>query len=623
MEKFEELFEKNVMWVLIVSAVALAASFFVGDKLPVDPAWLVVAACGLPIALEALEGLFARFDITADLLVFLALVGAVISGELFAAAEVAFIMVLGEQLEHRVVNKARAGIGKLLKMIPDRARVLRGGVEEQVPASEVKVGDRLRVLAGESMPVDGVVVAGESAVDESALTGEPVPADKTPGSRVLGGSVNRYGVLEIEAVADASSSALERMVRLVESADAGKAKIVSITERLAVWMVVAALLAALAAWLFSGDFVRAVAVLVVFCPCALVMATPAAIMAGIGNAARHGVLIRRGDALERLAKVDVVAFDKTGTITGGRPEVFAFETADGRMGDAELRLKLAALESCSEHPLGKAVASYCSAGVNPGALPAVDGFRLLPGRGAVGNVGGSKVAAGNTKLMDEHGVAVPESAAGRAAELAARGATVIYVAVNGVLHGMVALDDAVRPASSRAVAGIAGAGCGSMLISGDHSGAVASAARQAGIGEYHAGCLPENKLEIIAELQRGGKNVCMIGDGINDAPAMAAADAAVAMGGVGSDLAIETADAVLVRDDLSAIPHLLRLAARTMRVVRTNIALSLGLNFVAVAAAMAGMLPPLWGALVHNAGAILVVLNAAALYSWRGVRAAQ
>ncbi|MEA4861955.1 MAG: heavy metal translocating P-type ATPase [Victivallaceae bacterium] len=619
MEKFEEWFENNVVWLLAVSAAGLAASFFFGTVLPVDPAWLVVAVCGLPIALESLEGLFTRFDVTADLLVFLALIGAIVAGETFAAGEVAFIMVLGEQLEHHVVNRARAGIGKLLKMMPDSARVIRNGIETMVPASEVAVGDRLRVLAGESVPVDGVVLSGASAVDESALTGEPVPADKTAGDRVLGGSVNRFGVLEVEAVADAKSSSLERMVRLVESVDADKAKIVSATGRWASWMVVAALIAALAAWGFTGDFVRAVSVMVVFCPCALVLATPAAIMAGIGNAARHGILIRRGDALERLAGVNVVAFDKTGTLTGGRPEVFAFEMVDRHMSDSELRRKLAALESCSEHPLGKAVADYCSAGIERHALPAVDGFRLLPGRGAAGNVEGSLVVAGNARLMAEHRIPVPGAAENRAIELMRKGATVIYIAVDGVLCGMAALADALRPASSRAVSGISGAGCESLLVSGDQPGAVAAAAEQAGIISYHAGCLPENKLEIIAGLQRAGKRVCMVGDGINDAPALAAADAGVAMGGAGSDLAIETADAVLVRDDLSAMPHLLRLSARTLRVIRWNIGLSLGLNFAAVAAAVAGLLPPFWGALVHNAGAMAVVLNAVALYSWRGM----
>ncbi len=622
MEKFEDWFEKRVAWLLAVSAAGLAASFFFGAGLPVDPAWLAVALCGLPIAVESLEGLFARFDITADLLVFLALAGAIVAGETFAAGEVAFIMVLGEQLEHHVVNRARAGIAKLLKMIPDTARVMRSGIETIVAASEVAAGDRLRVLAGESVPVDGVVVSGASAVDESALTGEPVPADKAAGDRVLGGSVNRFGILEIEAAADAKSSSLERMVRLVESADAGKAAIVSATGRWAVWMVAAALATAAGAWFFTGDFVRAVSVLVVFCPCALVLATPAAIMAGIGNAARHGVLIRRGDALERLAKVNVVAFDKTGTLTGGRPEVFAFEMVDKHMSDAELRRKLAALERCSEHPLGKAVADYCSAGIERETLPDVDGFRLLPGLGAAGSVEGSMVVAGNARLMAEHRIAVPGEAESRAVELMRKGATVIYVAVDGVLRGMAALADALRPASPAAVAGIAGAGCESLLVSGDQPGAVALAAEKSGIVRYHAGCLPEKKLEIIAALQRAGKKVCMVGDGINDAPALAAADAGVAMGCAGSDLTIETADAVLVRDDLSAVPHLLRLSVRTLRVIRCNIGLSLGLNFAAVAAAVAGLLPPFWGALIHNAGAIAVVLNAAALYSWRGGRPA-
>lgn len=327
MEKLEHLLElggirKDII-LLVISGVAVLCSLFGFQPLPFDMAWIAIVLCGVPIILEAVIGLVTAFDIKADVLVSLALIASICIGETFAAGEVAFIMQLGALLEELTVAKARAGIEKLVHLTPQTARVLRNGKEEIIPAEQVKVGDHIRVLPGESIPVDGVIIAGQTSINQVVMTGESLPVDKTVGDSVSSGTVNQFGAFEMEAVKVGEDSSIQRMIRLVQSADAGKAKIVGIADHWATWIVVIALSAAALTWLITGQIIRAVTILVVFCPCALVLATPTAIMAAIGNATKHGFLVREGDALERLAKAKVIAFDKTGTLTYGTPEVVA------------------------------------------------------------------------------------------------------------------------------------------------------------------------------------------------------------------------------------------------------------------------------------------------------------
>ena len=300
---------------LVVSGIALIMSLFGWQPFPFDMAWIAIIFCGIPIILEAVIGLVTAFDIKADVLVSLALIASVLIGEDFAAGEVAFIMQLGALLEDLTVARARAGIEKLVHLTPQTARRIVGNTEEIIPAEQVKVGEILRVLPGETIPVDGVIVSGETSVDQAVMTGESMPVDKAPGDTVSSGTVNRFGAFEMKAEKVGEDSSIQRMVRLVQSADAGKAKIVGIADRWATWIVVIALAAAGITWLVTGEMIRAVTILVVFCPCALVLATPTAIMAAIGNATKHGFLVREGDALERLSQISWAAFDKTGTLT--------------------------------------------------------------------------------------------------------------------------------------------------------------------------------------------------------------------------------------------------------------------------------------------------------------------
>ena len=347
---------KREITCLIIGGISLLVSLFDILPLPFDAAWAAIILCGVPIILEAVVGLVTAFDIKADVLVSLALIASVITGEDFAAGEVAFIMQLGALLEDLTVAKARAGIERLVQLTPQTARLVdTSGHEDIIPAQEVRVGDVLRVLPGESVPADGVILSGETSVDQSVMTGESLPVDKSPGDEVSSGTVNRFGSFDMRATRVGEDSSIQRMVRLVQSADAGKAKIVGIADRWATWIVVIALSAAAITWAVTGEIIRAVTILVVFCPCALVLATPTAIMAAIGNATKHGFLVREGDALERLASVGYVCFDKTGTLTRGELRVQAVRSFIPELTDDELFSLAAGAESRSEHPIDRAI----------------------------------------------------------------------------------------------------------------------------------------------------------------------------------------------------------------------------------------------------------------------------
>ena len=537
----------------MISGIALIVSIFDLVPLPFDASWAAIILCGIPIILEAVIGLAAAFDIKADVLVSLALIASVCIGEDFAAGEVAFIMQLGGLLEELTVARARAGIEKLVHLTPQTARVITGGKETAVPAEAVKVGE---------------------------------------------------------------DSSIQRMIRLVQSADAGKAKIVGLADRWTTWIVVIALTAAALTWIFSGEIIRAVTILVVFCPCALVLATPTAIMAAIGNATKHGFLVREGDALERLAAVKKITFDKTGTLTYGTPRVVLVHSALPSLSDHELYRLCAAAERYSEHPLGKAITHCCQQETGE-ALEEGENFQMVPGRGVSARVDEKVILAGNAELLAEHHIAIPEEAAKAADTQLSQGCTVTYTAVDGVFAGFLALSDTIREESANMIDRLSALQVQPVLLTGDHQNAAAAIAAQLHIGEVHANCLPEDKLSHIRAYQAVGEKVCMIGDGVNDAPALKAADVGIAMGGVGSDIAVDAADIALVDDEVKELPHLIALSKRMMRTIKLNITFSLTLNFIAIVLAITGTLNPVVGALVHNAGSVLVITNSALLLKWR------
>lgn len=617
MEELEHILElggtKKDIILLVLSGGALIISLFELLPLPFNAAWVAVILCGIPIILEAVIGLVTAFDIKADVLVSLALIASVCIGEDFAAGEVAFIMQLGALLEDLTVAKARAGIEKLVHLTPQTARVITDGEEKIIPAQQVHVSDLLRVLPGETVPVDGVITLGQTSVNQAVMTGESMPVDKTVGDEVSSGTVNQFGSFEMKATKVGEDSSIQRMIKLVQSADASKAKIVGLADRWATWIVVIALTAAALTWMISGEIIRAVTILVVFCPCAMVLATPTAIMAAIGNATKHGFLVREGDALERLASVSKITFDKTGTLTYGTPKVTAVESVSGYSRDEVFALTAAA-EQFSEHPLGKAIVKCY------GSKPQdAENFRMIPGEGVTAYVGGKQIKAGNLKwITGNEALDLTRSQAVGAETYLNEGSTVIYVAVEGALAGYLVLSDTVREESRQTVDALREIGVQPVLLTGDNQNAAAAIAKQLHIEKVHANCLPEDKLKWIASYQEMKEAVCMIGDGVNDAPALKAADVGIAMGGVGSDIAVDAADIALVDDEVKELPHLLALSKRMMTTIKRNLTFSLSLNILAITLAITGILNPVFGALVHNAGSVVVIINSALLLEWGG-----
>ena len=615
---------------LALSAAALLASFAGAEPFGFDMAWVAVLFSGAPIVCGTFLALVREHDIRADLLVSLALIASLAIGEIFAAGEIAFIMQLGAFLEEYTVGRARAGIERLVALAPQMAWRVREGKAEEVRADEVAVGDRLRVLAGEKIPADGRIVTGRTAVDEAVLTGESMPVDKNPGDEVKSGTLNQFGTFEMIAEKVGEDMALTRLIRLVQEADAGKAKIVRLADRWATWIVVFALAASLLAQYITGDVLRAVPVLVVFCPCALVLATPTAVMAAIGNAARCGFLVKEGDALERLSSVTAVAFDKTGTLTNGTPRVQTITPLADGWSDGRVLAAAAALESHSEHPLGKAIVAChaeksAAAGIGrersdmdellAAASPTVD---ILPGEGIVARSKGAVcLAAGNARLLRRLGIRLAERAEEASLRCLDEGAAIVYLVEGDAVVGLIALADAVRTGAKRMVRRLQEEGLRPVLLTGDNERAAAAVAQSLAIEEVHAHLLPEDKLAAIEELAKDGSPTAMIGDGINDAPALKRAFVGIAMGRSGDGIAAEAADIAITQGSVEELSHLFALSRHLMKTIRRNIAFSLALNFLAIALAVTGEIGPVLGALIHNTGSILVIISSALLLHWK------
>jgi len=603
---------KETLVCAIISVISLVLSITGALKnvLPFDIAWVAIILCGIPILVGAFKGVAFERNIKADLLVSLALIASVATKESFAAGEVALIMQIGSLLEDYTSGKAREGIEKLIKISPRTARVIRNGTALEIPVEEVKVGDIISVIAGETVPVDGTILEGETSIDQSVMTGESIPVDKAAGDTVSSGTINQFGTFTMRADSISENSSLQRMVRLAEEAEENKAPIVTAVDRWATWLVVIALSCAIVTWIVTGQFMRAVTVLVVFCPCAFILATPTAVLAGIGNAARYGIIVRSGDALERLSKIKRVAFDKTGTLTFGKPQVTASVAVDKAYSDNDI-LRIAALaEQKSEHPLGKAIwAAYEKKG---GKGEDAADFHVIAGQGISAVVDGKTVIAGKEGFMKEQGMDISICSDACKPELD-KGATIVYIAVDKSAVGFIALRDTVRDDAKTTIEKLKSTGITPMLLTGDNEQAASAIADNVGIDDVRANLLPEEKMNIIKGYSGGAEPICMIGDGVNDALALTSADAGIAMGGIGSDIAVESADAVLVSDDIKRLPYLFNLMQKVMRKVHVNIIASLIINLTAVVLSAIGILTPVTGALWHNCGSVFVVVNAALL----------
>jgi len=600
-----------------ISGLFLVFSWFgwLNEQLGFDPAWITIIISGVPILKGAAIGLITRGDIKAGVLVSIALIAAVAIGEYFAAGEVAFIMMIGELLENRTVAKARAGIKELLSIVPSTARVRRNGQEVEIAIEEVKVGNIILIKPGEYIPVDGEVVSGQSSVCQAAITGESMPVDKLPGDKVFVGSLNQLGALEVKATKVGEDTTLAKVVKLVEEAENSKAPVIRTADRWATWMVPTALFIAVLTYLLTGDLIRAVTILIVFCPCALCLATPTAMMAGIGNAARNGILVKSGAAMELSGKINAVIFDKTGTLTSGKPEVVTIRSFNN-ISEQDLLISAATAEKFSEHPLAHAIIRK-ALGDNL-TIPDPDVFQVRLGQGVEAFHRDVAILVGNRKLMEQESISISPEVETLIQGSEEKGQTSMLVAVNRVLIGIIAVADRVKFEAPQAIKSIQESAIREIcMITGDNPRTAAAIADATGIDKYYAEQLPEDKGFAVAQLKAKGYHVAMIGDGINDAPALALADIGIAMGAAGTDVAVKTADIALMSDDISKIPYLFRLSRHILRTININILVSTLINSVSIGLASLGIMGPIMGALVHNAGSVLVVLNSSRLIRYK------
>ena len=616
MKLFKSEIQKTVTFI-IISSICLFMSLIqsVDELLHFNLSWVAIILCGLPIIKEAATCLYEEFDIKADVLVSLALIASVIIGEIFAAGEISVIMTIGALLEDLTVQKAKSGIENLVKLTPKQARIIRDNKEIMINADDIEIGDIVRVIAGETIPVDGVIIKGQGSIDESIMNGESLPVDKYVGDDVLSGTINQYSTFDIKATKTSQDSSLKRMIKLVKEADSKKAPIVSLTDRWATWIVVIALVSSIGTYLVTHQILRSVTILVVFCPCALILATPTAIMAGIGNASKYGMLIKGGDVVERLSKIKNIAFDKTGTLTYGKLSVVEYKSFNPEYDDEALLKILASVEAYSEHPLGKAIISYYKE--NNEELLDIQNFTVNPGKGITANLGKKSILVGNLKLIKDVDINLNKDIINISEEFTKKGCTVIYLSIDNKLIGYVALSDILREEAKEVISYIKSQKINPVMLTGDNKNSAQNIASIVGIDDINPSLLPEDKMNIIKNLEDSKSSTCMIGDGVNDALALKYSSVGISMGAIGSDIAIEASDIALASDDIKNIPYLLYLSKKTMKTIKLNVTFSLALNFLAIILAMTGILNPVVGALVHNLGSVFVILNSAKLLKTR------
>jgi Cd2+/Zn2+-exporting ATPase len=607
-------------WRLVVAsgaAIALGTALSAADR-PVAAAWCYVLSAvvgGIYPVRRAISALRSR-HLDINVLMVIAVVGAILLKDYVEAASVVFLFAVAQWLEVRTMEGARQAIRALIDLAPPEALVKHHGHEHRVKVENVLVGEEIVIKPGEKIPLDGVIVTGHSDVNEAAVTGESLPVDKGPGDEVYAGTINGHGALDVAVTRLRGDTRVARIIHFVETAQAQRAPVQSFVDRFAQIYTPAVIVLAMAVAVLPPLFgaadpqewmYRALVLLVIACPCALVISTPVSIVSALSSAARHGVLIKGGGHLERLANVRVAAFDKTGTLTRGEPQVLDVVPFDGAAPEEVLRVA-AALEARSEHPIARAITAHAHhLGIRP--VPA-SGCVALVGMGAEGVVEGRPAMAGNEKLFESRGLG---SAVARheLARLRGEGRSLVYVASDGRVLGALAVADRPRDTARETVELLRSHGLRRVtMLTGDHPDTAAAVARHLGVDDHHAALAPEDKHRIVHELRRAHGPVLMVGDGVNDAPALAAADVGIAMGAAGSDAALETADVALMSDELLKLPYAVRLARATLRNIRTNVAISLVLKAAFLVLAISGV-ATLWMAVLADTGAsVIVVANA-------------
>jgi Cd2+/Zn2+-exporting ATPase len=599
-----------------VSAGAIALSLALTHLLDLvllgDAAMIGAAVvAGAPVVVKATRALGAKV-IGIDLLVAVAATGAILIGNYWEAAAVTFLFAIGHSLESATLNKTRSALAELVAVAPDVAIVLRDGRQVEVGARGVATGETVLVKNGAKVPVDGVVISGSGAIDEASITGESIPVEKLSGDRVFAGTIAMGGLLQVRATGVGADTTLARIIHRVEEAQDAKARTQVFMDRFSAWYTPAIVLLAVVAGLVTGDVALALTLLVIGCPGALVISIPVSIVAGIGRGARDGILIKGGEFLETAARIDVLAVDKTGTLTEGRPRVTDILVLDPSLETDEMLLLAARAEAGSEHPLAKPILDAAAdRGLRVRGLP--EHTEPVPGRGIVATVDGKRIAVGTLALLTTEGAADHDlsGAASALDDLAQAGKTPMVVARNGVPVGVIAVADQIRTDAAEMVRRAHAGGVRKVvMLTGDLEPVAKAVARQVGVDEVGAGLMPEDKLLAVRELQRRGHTVAMVGDGVNDAPALAVADVGVAMGAAGTSVAIETADIALMADDLLKLPWAISLARRTVRTMHQNVAIALATVAVLLAGVLFGGVTMAIGMLVHEASVLLVIGNA-------------
>ncbi|QJW45405.1 cation-translocating P-type ATPase [bacterium BFN5] len=608
---------KQEFIIIGIAAVLLLLHWF--EWLPsiggIDTALLAALISGFPIVRAAVIAIIQQGDTKVGLLVSIAIVASIAIGEYFAAAEVAIIMSIGELLEHITVEKSNTSLQKLAELAPLKACLLTEQGERYVAAEDVQVGDRLLVKPGEKIPVDGIVENGQVTIDQSMITGEPLPVVKVIGDSLYGGTLVQLGSVEMTATKVGKDTALGHIIQMVEQAQQSKAPIARLIDRWANWFVPLSLAIALLVYLITGDLVRGVTILIVFCPCAMLLSTPTAVAAAIGTAARRGILIKGGEVLERAGKIDMLIFDKTGTVTLGRPTVKGIHCY-GELQQEQVLAIAGGIEKRSEHHLAKAVLQ--AAASQQIVLQEPDQWEQVIGQGVSACYGSDRYLLGNVTLLKDHHITISPEQASYAKMQQQQGATVVFFVRNDTLAAIMSIIDPIREGMAETIIQLKAAGIGQVtMLTGDSTAAGNSVGNQVGIPSVIGDLLPGQKASLVSQYQQEGRFVAMVGDGINDAPALAQAHVGIAMGVGGTDVAIEAADIALLSDDLGKIATTVLLSRSALRTIQQNIIVANAINVVAIGVAAYGLLGPVGAAIVHNAGAILVVLNSARLLKYQ------
>ncbi|MEE9508379.1 MAG: cation-translocating P-type ATPase [Anaerolineales bacterium] len=565
---------------------------------------------GAPIFILAAGNILRDFDLTAGVMVSIAMIAALIVGEYEAAAIVALMMLVGEMLEDFTVARADNALNELANLVPATVTLRQDSEDVEVPIEMVRRGDLVLVRPGGRIPIDGRILKGTAAVDQSSITGESIPLDKGPGDGVYAGTLCHAGALEILVENIGQETTLGNMISLVKQAQETQAPVQRVANKYAQYMAPLAIIIAIVTYFLTKDIIRSITVLIVICPCSLVLATPTAVVAAIGNAAKRGVLVKHGIAMEQIGKVDIVAFDKTGTLTLGEPRLKKTISLNG-MGEQNILALSASAERSSEHPLGKAVVAAALDANLDVVLP--EDFEALPGHGIRAVVQGRDVLIG-VRMLRQHGIILVETTKAKMRDLEAGGNTVIPIAVDQEVAGLLVFSDTVRPESKNAIQSLKQLGIKEIvLISGDNPQVAEAVGKELTVDRILSQVLPEQKLEFIRRLQAKELKVAYVGDGVNDAPALAAADVGVAMGTVGTAIAMETADIVLLTDKIERLPYLIDLSRSGLDVIRNNVIFSMSMNVLAVALSVFGIIGPVVGAVMHEVSALPVVANSARL----------